>query len=217
MNDCITTTKQSTTKPCAYFLGYTVLSFRYRTYQNEFHGTVFAIEIEKLETELHSMEFHETLGFSILMSWAASLNSKVYNGIGSGPVSMRWATYGASRICCTYIVLIETWCPGTKCVQELNYLTMIKYRNRHRNGIQTEPKSPKFSFAYTPFVYLVFLSGKQQIVRYAKPHRPDLLPSSMCRYALPCAWSCQYSLRFHHSHFGNYPATSEANLENIDK
>ena len=27
MNDCITTTKQSTTKPCAYFLGYTVLQF----------------------------------------------------------------------------------------------------------------------------------------------------------------------------------------------
>ena len=27
MNDCITTTKQSTTKPCAYFLGYTVLMF----------------------------------------------------------------------------------------------------------------------------------------------------------------------------------------------
>ena len=27
MNDCITTTKQSTTKPCAYFLGYTVQPF----------------------------------------------------------------------------------------------------------------------------------------------------------------------------------------------
>ena len=27
MNDCITTTKQSTTKPCAYFLGYTVVWF----------------------------------------------------------------------------------------------------------------------------------------------------------------------------------------------
>ena len=26
MNDCMTTTKQSTTKPCAYFLGYTVCS-----------------------------------------------------------------------------------------------------------------------------------------------------------------------------------------------
>ena len=31
MNDCITTTKQSTTKPCAYFLGYTVccIAFMY--------------------------------------------------------------------------------------------------------------------------------------------------------------------------------------------
>ena len=33
MNDCITTTKQSTTKPCAYFLGYTVcLCHRVRTW-----------------------------------------------------------------------------------------------------------------------------------------------------------------------------------------
>ena len=31
MNDCITTTKQSTTKPCAYFLGYTVKSNTRRT------------------------------------------------------------------------------------------------------------------------------------------------------------------------------------------
>ena len=29
MNDCITTTKQSTTKPCAYFLGYTVYNSCY--------------------------------------------------------------------------------------------------------------------------------------------------------------------------------------------
>ena len=29
MNDCITTTKQSTTKPCAYFLGYTVCVLHY--------------------------------------------------------------------------------------------------------------------------------------------------------------------------------------------
>ena len=27
MNDCITTTKQSTTRPCAYFLGYTVIRY----------------------------------------------------------------------------------------------------------------------------------------------------------------------------------------------
>ena len=31
MNDCITTTKQSTTKPCAYFLGYTVDSIQWWT------------------------------------------------------------------------------------------------------------------------------------------------------------------------------------------
>ena len=35
MNDCITTTKQSTTKPCAYFLGYTVQTFgEYSCQQN---------------------------------------------------------------------------------------------------------------------------------------------------------------------------------------
>ena len=28
MNDCITTTKQSTTKPCAYFLGYNILLYQ---------------------------------------------------------------------------------------------------------------------------------------------------------------------------------------------
>ena len=33
MNDCITTTKQSTTKPCAYFLGYTVCLVR--------HGAIY--------------------------------------------------------------------------------------------------------------------------------------------------------------------------------
>ena len=41
MNDCITTTKQSTTKPCAYFLGYTVL--------NELHkGSVDDISCEHI-------------------------------------------------------------------------------------------------------------------------------------------------------------------------
>ena len=29
MSDCITTTKQSTTKPCAYFLGYTVVHYHW--------------------------------------------------------------------------------------------------------------------------------------------------------------------------------------------
>ena len=33
MNDCITTTKQSTTKPCAYFLGYTIYLYLDHTCQ----------------------------------------------------------------------------------------------------------------------------------------------------------------------------------------
>ena len=44
MNDCITTTKQSTTKPCAYFLGYTVMagSLTAPTH-NTYHFVVLAI------------------------------------------------------------------------------------------------------------------------------------------------------------------------------
>ena len=37
MNDCITTTKQSTTKPCAYFLGYTVYE-RFGMCGSQFHA-----------------------------------------------------------------------------------------------------------------------------------------------------------------------------------
>ena len=35
MNDCITTTKQSTTKPCAYFLGYTVRQLSWSWYEKK--------------------------------------------------------------------------------------------------------------------------------------------------------------------------------------
>ena len=38
MNDCITTTKQSTTKPCAYFLGYTVNPNHNIWHHNEHRG-----------------------------------------------------------------------------------------------------------------------------------------------------------------------------------
>ena len=37
MNDCITTTKQSTTNPCAYFLGYTVCRFPWRSRESKQH------------------------------------------------------------------------------------------------------------------------------------------------------------------------------------
>ena len=44
MNDCITTTKQSTTKPCAYFLGYTVaVSKRIQHQQDKHFATLEAV------------------------------------------------------------------------------------------------------------------------------------------------------------------------------
>ena len=40
MNDCITTTKQSTTKPCAYFLGYTVCLQAHADYGIKWIGAI---------------------------------------------------------------------------------------------------------------------------------------------------------------------------------
>ena len=47
MNDCITTTKQSTTKPCAYFLGYTVCPHGkiYSRYKSSEYTYVFIHQI----------------------------------------------------------------------------------------------------------------------------------------------------------------------------
>ena len=49
MNDCITTTKQSTTKPCAYFLGYTVMEFD-DTHNTEWQFDLPTSPITKYET-----------------------------------------------------------------------------------------------------------------------------------------------------------------------
>ena len=48
MNDCITTTKQSTTKPCAYFLGYTVyLNIHLHTVPPESMGPIVYVKMFK--------------------------------------------------------------------------------------------------------------------------------------------------------------------------
>ena len=57
MNDCITTTKQSTTKPCAYFLGYIVMYWRRignkpprvkRRCRNEHHTTGSPVQTHRM-------------------------------------------------------------------------------------------------------------------------------------------------------------------------
>ena len=67
MNDCITTTKQSTTKPCAYFLGYTV---------NEIHGCLMS------RRDLTSRHYNDVI-MSTIASQITSLTivySTVYSG-----------------------------------------------------------------------------------------------------------------------------------------
>ena len=52
MNDCITTTKQSTTKPCAYFLGYTVHGRDTR------QACDLHVPYGRLDNRRHRMEIH---------------------------------------------------------------------------------------------------------------------------------------------------------------
>ena len=57
MNDCINTTKQSTTKPCAYFLGYTV--------QSNYHWCWLAL------ASTVSQSFNERWGIKFWNTWTA--------------------------------------------------------------------------------------------------------------------------------------------------
>ena len=56
MNDCITSTKQSTTKPCAYFLGYTVwcciFKYIYRSIRKASCFMIMNITSESIQVEL---------------------------------------------------------------------------------------------------------------------------------------------------------------------
>ena len=62
MNDCVTTTKQSTTKPCAYFLGYTVaytqasIFVRLCHYMAIVHGpNMFALDLQYIPRNMHTV------------------------------------------------------------------------------------------------------------------------------------------------------------------
>ena len=52
MNDCIITTKQSTTKPCAYFLGYTVV---WDNRGQELHQAIWVIAIHPILQENYDL------------------------------------------------------------------------------------------------------------------------------------------------------------------
>ena len=62
MNDCITTTKQSTTKPCAYFLGYTVAT------QKMEDLCVTLVHLLNFDTVQFRWTIHEAL-IQLVMIW----------------------------------------------------------------------------------------------------------------------------------------------------
>ena len=79
MNDCITTTKQSTTKPCAYFLGYTVRA-QATNLCNEFENYIFEISATSPRTNELTLWGWDKMStifgttFSNAFSWIKCIN-----------------------------------------------------------------------------------------------------------------------------------------------
>ena len=61
MNDCITTTKESTTKPCAYFLGYTVY---YRKSNSMYHWDAHRLPQQMTSHSRNENQYGEIQSFS---------------------------------------------------------------------------------------------------------------------------------------------------------
>ena len=71
MNDCITTTKESTTKPCAYFLGYTVCVDK---------------TFDMTNKSLHIGAADGLATWTIVSSWADPLPDSNVHGPNMGPI-----------------------------------------------------------------------------------------------------------------------------------
>ena len=70
MNDCITTTKQSTTKPCAYFLGYTVYIWDVITHPClNFNGSWIIVTLKLTHWGRDKMAAISQTTLSIAFSW----------------------------------------------------------------------------------------------------------------------------------------------------
>ena len=83
MNDCITTTKQSTTKPCAYFLGYTV------------RWCKFCVTVDAVLIKLKA-DTVETLYNTVNFCWSTHKRHSIARPKGRGMGCLLWvqkATY----------------------------------------------------------------------------------------------------------------------------
>ena len=73
MNDCITTTKQSTTKPCAYFVGYTVFYIR----AFAINGCRAIIPVSRQDS---FSSYHAHVQYKIPLLWLSSLQNLFSGG-----------------------------------------------------------------------------------------------------------------------------------------
>ena len=98
MNDCITTTKQSTTKPCAYFLGYTVCQDPSPTIHHSSHPNNWGIIPQYItwDMELTSWRFYPPL-----MHWWVFRRNTLYTMLCFVFISVR------IRLLCVFVWSIE--------------------------------------------------------------------------------------------------------------
>ena len=106
MNDCITTTKQSTTKPCAYFLGYTLLIHVLRGFFTG-TGTVAIARLARCQwRNLQGCEWNRRVHISCYILWS--------NGVDS---LLLWCMVYASP-CCSFIIYSRA--PTMYCIEGFN-------------------------------------------------------------------------------------------------
>ena len=121
MNDCITTTKQSTTKPCAYFLGYTVPMCICGTRRSwlEWYQYITCINFDKLIQYSNLMSGNTVKSFFCLAcgDWESKTMTfiklghwRYYRLHQAFPLhSLQWKTTCAQKIICIDIESKHSW------------------------------------------------------------------------------------------------------------
>ena len=142
MKYCITTTKQSTTKPCAYFLGYTVphaalgiyfYSCPFLSYKNLFHSILFITTTFFYSTAvILPLSPHLLLMYCFHMAYFWSFTSKENLSTGNAALCVSlhitfWGTYFCSKFDLTF----------SKCHQEPCVILHYTHFSRHTETINS--------------------------------------------------------------------------------
>ena len=115
MNDCITTTKQSTTKPCAYFLGYTVQR-KYSLGARIHHGWTSNSSTISLDESIKLMCARHVMNHANFFNSIQSKHNKVKENLSCGKYC-NTSTYNALNI---YHRTIWLW-PEQLCIDDKSH------------------------------------------------------------------------------------------------